>query len=151
MRDLFPSACKIIHQPAPAYSFTLSSGKKKKKKVMGCKSLHCHLHFIPPFVSLIVSFSSTRLPDIPFQSSSSARASVSLGLASVGQFQSVCLLMTPLGADVMLSSCCSALQRSAQISLMLSFIYTYFCSLLQPRSTVNGRAKFLFSDVFCLL
>lgn len=72
-----------------------------------------------------------------------------LGLTSVGWFQSVCLLMTPLGADVMLSSCFFALQyppypthllssllsphthislSPPPVSLMFLFIYVSFCS-----------------------
>lgn len=48
--------------------------------------------------------------------SPSVHPSLSLGLASVGRFQSVCLLMTPLGADVMLSSCCTAASLPFHIS-----------------------------------
>lgn len=54
----------------------------------------CFWHVLPPPLCFPLFFCPTLTPPP--------------GLASVGRFQSVCLLMTLLEADVMLSSCCFA-------------------------------------------
>lgn len=61
--------------------------------------------------------------------SSSVQPSLPPGLASVGRFQSVCLLMTLLEADVMLSSCCFVLSPFPPYlipSQFLSFMFACF-------------------------
>ena len=91
-----------------------------------------------------MSFSSHPLIASPYLliPSSSVHPSLSPGLASVGRFQSVCSLMTPLGADVMLSSCCSALQppdlrlpislsASPPMCLIFLFIYVFLFPAVQ--------------------
>lgn len=74
--------------------------------------VHFSIFSVPVFncILLLLLLSLTHHPH-PFNSSS-VHTSLSLGLASVGRFQSVCLLMTPLGTDVMFSSCCSAASLS---------------------------------------
>lgn len=149
------SSTNLPH-PAPSPPF--------EESVTGRRSSFC---FCAPSISLIVSFSSHASPYCPPSSSfhsSSVHPSLSPGLASVGRFQSVCLLMTPLGADVMLSSCCSALQHHPRqppppppptplhISLCLpsnvSNVFIYLHVFLFPATPV---LYIHFSDLLCLL
>lgn len=129
-----------------------------EERVTSCRSSLCifALFIFFPSISLILSLSSHPLVAMPYPPhphpfhSSSVHPSLSLGLASVGRFQSVCVLMTPLGADVMLSSCCSAASLPPSISFSLCLpsnvsyvlIYMPFCLLRHRCSTVNWRVSF---------
>lgn len=81
----------------------------------------------------------------------------SRGLASVSRFQSVCLLMTPLGTDVMLNSCCSALTPppaphhiSLPLLLFCSYLFSCLCvphdSRLASFNSIPKSLLFSFSS-----
>lgn len=152
-----PVPSEIIRQAAPLDSIGSICGGSNRLQELFLPP--CTFHLLPPSVFLIVSFSSHPLvaspqppPPPPPSSafhSSSVHPSPSLGLASVGRFQSVCLLMTPLGADVMLSSCCSALQHHPPPYLSLSL--PLYLSATPPYLSLSPPLYLALPPLQCLL